>query len=206
MFRARYADVTMRANPADPAPRLAGLVLAAGAGSRFGGPKGLAREPDGRPWATIAARMLIAVGCRDVLVAVGAQADEVSALIPSGARAVPVADWAEGVAASLRAGLADAAATDATALLIVPVDTPAMPLAALERVRDAGGGDAALVQAVYAGRAGHPVLIGRAHWAAVAASVSGDRGARPYLARHGVREIECGDLWTGADIDRRPVR
>lgn len=203
MFRARYADVTVPENPADPAaPRLAGLVLAAGAGTRFGGPKGLARELDGRSWVEIATRMLTATGCADVLVAVGARADEVTALIPRDARAVPVPDWAEGIAASLRAGLAAATMTDATALLIVPVDTPAMPLAALERVRDAGGGDSALVQAVYAGSAGHPVLIGRAHWAAVAASVSGDRGARPYLARHGVREIECGDLWSG---DRKSV-
>lgn len=47
------------------------------------------------------------------------------------------------------------------------------------------------------------LLIGRRHWAALASAVSGDRGARAYLASHGVLDIECADLWNGADIDSR---
>ena len=42
-----------------------------------------------------------------------------------------------------------------------------------------------------------------AHFAALAAALAGDRGARPYLAAHGVVEVECADLWSGADIDSR---
>ena len=50
---------------------------------------------------------------------------------------------------------------------------------------------------------GHPVVLGRDHWEGVAASAVGDRGARDYLAAHAVDLVECGDLATGADVDRR---
>jgi CTP:molybdopterin cytidylyltransferase MocA len=59
-----------------------------------------------------------------------------------------------------------------------------------------------LRQAVFGGRPGHPVLIGREHWTAVADALAGDRGARGYLVAHGVDEVECGDLFDGHDIDR----
>ncbi|WP_460775485.1 nucleotidyltransferase family protein [Microbacterium sp. GXF7504] len=181
----------------------AGLVLAAGAGTRFGGPKGLARTPDGRPWVGLAVDALRGGGCGPVLVAVGAEADEVGALVLPGVQTVPVADWADGLAATVRAGLAAAAATDAGALLIVTVDTPDLPDAAVHRIRSLAAPDA-LAQAVYDGRPGHPVLVGRDHWGPLAADLEGDRGAGPYLRAHGAVGVECADLWSGADIDRRP--
>jgi CTP:molybdopterin cytidylyltransferase MocA len=59
-----------------------------------------------------------------------------------------------------------------------------------------------LARAAYAGRPGHPVLLGRAHWAGVAAAAVGDAGARGYLAgRADVRLVECGDLATPDDVD-----
>jgi molybdenum cofactor cytidylyltransferase/nicotine blue oxidoreductase len=61
----------------------------------------------------------------------------------------------------------------------------------------------ALAYAAYDGSPGHPVLIGRDHWAAVATSVRGDVGARPYLVAAGADAVECGDLWAGADRDER---
>lgn len=184
--------------------RVFGLVLAAGAGSRFGGPKGLARTPDGEGWVARAVRILHDGGCGDVLVTVGAAAEEVAALVPATAVAVRVEDWAEGMSASLRAGLSAAQAEGATAVLVVTVDTPDLPASAVERVLSmAGRLETALVQATYAGRPGHPVLIGRDHLDDVVASLEGDRGARPFLAAHGAVEVECGDLWSGADIDRR---
>jgi CTP:molybdopterin cytidylyltransferase MocA len=70
-----------------------GLVLAAGAGTRFGGPKALAREPDGTPWIALAVRMLRAAGCDPVLIALGASADEARPLVPAGAQVVIVPDW-----------------------------------------------------------------------------------------------------------------
>jgi CTP:molybdopterin cytidylyltransferase MocA len=62
---------------------------------------------------------------------------------------------------------------------------------------------AALARAVYAGRPGHPVLIGRDHWTALAQTLTGDSGAGAYLSAHDALEVECGDLWSGADIDHR---
>jgi CTP:molybdopterin cytidylyltransferase MocA len=180
----------------------AGLVLAAGAGTRFGGPKGLARDADGVPWVARAVRMLQDAGCAPVLVAVGAAADEVTALVPPGAQAVPVAAWTEGLSASVRAGLDSARASAAVALLIVPVDTPDMPDAAVRRVLSHTRSDA-LVQATYNGRPGHPVLVGRDHWAALTDDLTGDRGAGPFLRAHGGQRVECADLWSGEDIDVR---
>jgi len=188
--------------PTVPEPPVAGLVLAAGAGSRFGGPKGLARTAEGEPWVVRAVRMLRDGGCTEVAVAVGAAADDVAALVPAGATVVRVLDWETGLSASLRAGIEAIAAP--ARILIVTVDTPDLPAAAVARVREAAGGrDDALAQATYGGAPGHPVLLGPAHTAAVAASVAGDRGARPYLAAHGALEVECGDLWSGADVDHR---
>jgi CTP:molybdopterin cytidylyltransferase MocA len=57
-----------------------------------------------------------------------------------------------------------------------------------------GSGDAVLSRAGYEGRAGHPVLMGRAHWEAAAAAARGDRGAGSYLKRAGCPLIPCDDL------------
>ncbi|MBQ9916482.1 MAG: nucleotidyltransferase family protein, partial [Microbacterium sp.] len=62
---------------------------------------------------------------------------------------------------------------------------------------------AVLASAEYAGVPGHPVVIGRDHWVALAAAVRGDVGARPYLRAHGAAAVECGDLWSGVDQDVR---
>ncbi|MDQ1129857.1 nucleotidyltransferase family protein [Microbacterium sp. SORGH_AS_0888] len=183
-----------------PPPGTAGLVLAAGAGTRFGGPKGLARTPDGTPWLVRAVAALREAGCAPVLVAIGAAQAEVAALVPPGAVTVPVSDWREGLSASVRAGLAAAAETDAAALVVTTVDTPDLPAAAVGRLRGLATSDA-LARATYGGRPGHPVLIGRAHWSALADGVAGDRGAGPYLAAHGAEAVECGDLWHGDDVD-----
>lgn len=185
--------------------RTCGIVLAAGAGTRFGMPKGLARTPDGTPWVVRAERLLSAAGCREVVVVVGARADEVRALVPGDALVVEAADWAEGMGASLRAGLVAASALAPDVVVVMPVDTPDAAPAAVARVLAALGPEprGALAQAVYGGEPGHPVAIGADHLAEAAASLRGDRGARPYLAAHGVVEVECGDLWSGADVDTR---
>ena len=189
----------------DIAPSLCGLVLAGGAGTRFGGPKALAVSADGTPWLAHAVQVLTDAGCRRVVVALGAVAAEAGALVPPHAEVVVVADWADGLSATLRQGLRTAAVNGTDAVVVVPVDTPGMPVAVVRRVIEAVTEHwaEALAQAVYRGEPGHPVLIGTAHIAPLAASLSGDRGARAYLAAHGAREIECGDLWSGADVDTR---
>ena len=55
---------------------------------------------------------------------------------------------------------------------------------------------------MYDGRPGHPVLIGRDHWAPLVAELDGDRGAADYLWRHDSGTVECADLATGQDVDR----
>lgn len=177
-----------------------GVVLAAGSGTRFGGPKALARDAAGEPWLARAVRTLRAAGCDPVLVVLGAAADEAAVLVPPDAVAVRATRWHEGLSASVRAGLDAAARTAAGAVLLVPVDVPELPASACRRLlRDAGAD--VLRQAVYRRRPGHPVLIGRDHWAGVAAAVAGDRGAGAYLAAHAAQRVECGDLWHGRDRD-----
>ena len=189
---------------ASPAP-LVGLVLAAGSGTRFGAPKALARDAEGTPWVALAVRMLRGAGCEEVVVLLGASGERARALVPPEGRTLIVGDWAEGLGASLRAGLSAASALAAQAVLVTPVDTPAASTDAARRVLEHAGQPlpAALARAVYFGRPGHPVLIGREHWENLADSLSGDVGAGRYLSAHGAVEVECGDLWSGADIDHR---
>ncbi|NQX03742.1 NTP transferase domain-containing protein [Rathayibacter sp. VKM Ac-2856] len=176
-----------------------GVVLAAGAGRRAGGPKALRRDLVGVSWVERAVSRLEAVGCARVLVVLGAGADEARQRVPERAAVAVAEDWAEGLSASLRAGL-DAAIGDAA--LVTLVDLPDEPAAVGERLlRESPADPAVLARATYRGRPGHPVLLGRMHWRPLAASLSGDAGAREYLARHGVLEVECGDLFSGADRD-----
>ncbi|PTL73675.1 hypothetical protein C1I63_13060 [Rathayibacter caricis DSM 15933] len=176
-----------------------GIVLAAGAGRRAGGPKALRRGADGTPWVELAVRRLRAVGCGRVLVVLGAGADDARRLVPPETGIVVAEDWADGMSASLRAGLA---AATGEAALVTLVDLPEEPTAVGARVLAAAPpGPEALARAVHDGRPGHPVLIGRAHWAAIRAEVHGDSGARDHLEEHGALAVECGDLADGRDHD-----
>jgi CTP:molybdopterin cytidylyltransferase MocA len=188
--------------PADTGP-VAGLLLAAGAGRRFGGPKALA-ELDGEPLVVRALRVLDAAGCTPVRVVVGAAADEVRALLPDPDQAVFAEDWASGMGASLRAGLSALAATEGPVAAVVHlVDLPWVGPDILARVTaDATGKTVA--RAAYDGVPGHPVLLGRHWWPEIAETASGDRGARDWLAtRTDLTLIECADLGSGRDVDHR---
>jgi CTP:molybdopterin cytidylyltransferase MocA len=231
-------------------PSVAGLVLAAGAGSRYGMPKALARDAEGLPWLVREIRTLAEAGCTPVIVVLGARGDDAQALLgefglagdtgdtgntnhsnqntkpspnpnqnqnpssshtpnPNRPITVHAADWADGLSASLRAGLraATALVPAPTAIAVVPVDVPDLAAATVTRLIGALPGDAGSVdpgtlrQACFDGRPGHPVVIGRAHWATLIQSVAGDTGARPYLQAHDTRLVECADLETGVDID-----
>jgi CTP:molybdopterin cytidylyltransferase MocA len=176
---------------------ISGIVLAAGAGTRAGGPKALLRLPDGTPWLEVAASVLFDAGCERVIVVLGAMSDLARPLVPPTAEVLIADDWSLGMSESLRTGLA---AASGDAALITLVDLPDLPVAVALRVA-AGAGTTSLRQAVFQGRPGHPVLIGRDHWMPAAATLSGDRGARGYLTAHGAEHLECGDLWHGADRD-----
>jgi CTP:molybdopterin cytidylyltransferase MocA len=179
-----------------------GLLLAAGAGRRMGGPKALVRGADGEPWVVRGVRVLRDGGCDQVDVVLGASADEALPLLDgTGAAAVVAADWHEGMAASLRAGLASVEATDADAVVVSLVDLPDVGADVVRRLLAEPTDAATLRRAAYDGKPGHPVVLGRDHWAPVAAGATGDRGARDYLASRAVELVECGDLAGGEDVD-----
>lgn len=137
-------------------------------------------------------------------VVLGAAAERAAALVPPGPVSTVVAeDWAQGMSASLRAGLSALAGTDAAVAVVSLVDLPDVGADVVHRVLTAATGSGVLVRASYDGRPGHPVVLGRDHWAGVLDAVAGDAGARDYLAARAVVEVECGDLATGRDVDHR---
>ncbi|MEU6348451.1 nucleotidyltransferase family protein [Streptomyces sp. NPDC047072] len=184
--------------------QVAGLLLAAGGGRRLGGrPKALL-EHRGRPLVEHAVGVLRAAGCTRVHVVLGAAA----AAVRERARlddcvVVENPEWAEGMGSSLRAGLDSLAGTGALAVVVSLVDQPGIGPEAVRRVLAAFGGPASLAAAAYDGVRGHPVLFGRAHWAGIAATATGDRGARVYLREHreALTLVECGDVAQAYDID-----
>jgi CTP:molybdopterin cytidylyltransferase MocA len=169
----------------------------------MGMPKALVRDGDGTSWLQRSVAALVDGGCAAVTVVLGARADEARSLVPADVAVVVADDWADGMSASLRAGLAALADADADAVVLTLVDLPDVTAAVVRRVVAAGVAPATLSRAAYDGRPGHPVVIGRDHWAGVAEAAAGDQGAKPYLAAHDVTLVECGDLATGRDVDAR---
>jgi CTP:molybdopterin cytidylyltransferase MocA len=173
---------------------VAGLVLAAGAGTRLGAPKALLRLGN----QTLAARavgVLREAGCDPVTIVSGAQP-----LALDGARVVDNPDWETGMGSSLRAGLTALSEVDAEAVVVILVDMPGVTAEAVRRVI-AKASPRALVMAGYGGRRGHPVLFGWEHWAGIAATAIGDVGARVYLKSHEVEVVDCADVASDEDID-----
>lgn len=180
-------------------PVIGGLVLAAGEGRRFGGPKQLARFR-GMPLLAHALTAMDAVPAIDPLVLVlGARADEVRAGVDTGPFTVVVAgDWAEGQAASLRAGVA--ALGDVDAVLVCLGDQPLITPQVIAGTLDHHAPRADAVRPAYGGVPGHPVLLGRRVLARVP-ELRGDVGARDLLAGMRVRTWEAGHLCDPTDVD-----
>ena len=181
-----------------------GLLLAAGAGRRMGTPKALVDDGAG-PWLVRGVSPLRDGGCSRVTVVLGADAERARSIVEDVDVTVVVADdWAEGMGASLRAGLRSLTGSAAgTGVVVSLVDLPDLVPEVVARVigAAAAAGPAALVRATYDGRPGHPVLLGRDHWTGVIETAVGDQGARAYLAPRDVTLVECGDLATGRDVD-----
>ncbi|MFT4287538.1 nucleotidyltransferase family protein [Nocardioides sp.] len=183
--------------------RVAGLLLAAGAGSRMGTPKALVRDEDG-PWLPRGVTTLRDGGCTTVTVVLGAAVAEAVELLDGlGVDTVVAHDWADGMSASLRAGLTSLDADSTEAALVHLVDLPDVGPDVVRRVLGAAG-PGALARAGYQGVPGHPVLLGRDHWQGVVETATGDQGAKPYLRSHETALVECGDLATGIDVDSFP--
>ena len=172
-----------------------GLLLAGGAGRRMGRPKALIEG-----WLVRAVDSL--ADCDRMVVVLGAAAEEARPLLDAHDVTIVVApDWEEGMGASLRAGLTHLRHGDDSRCLVTLVDLPDVTAPVVRRLLELPDSEDVLARATYAGRPGHPVLVGRSHWPGVIASAVGDQGARTYLSAHEVAGVECGDLATGADVD-----
>jgi CTP:molybdopterin cytidylyltransferase MocA len=179
----------------------AGLILAAGAGTRFGGEIKQLAELRGRPLLAYAVETMLAVPALDpVIVVLGHAADEILRAVDFGSAEVVVApDWADGQSASLRRGIAAARAADALAVTLgdQPFITPQVIAGALDHL---DGYDA--VRCTYGGAPGHPVVLGRSVLDA-AGELTGDQGARELLSRFRVKQWEAGHLCSAVDVDTR---
>lgn len=173
---------------------VAGLVLAAGGGTRFGAAPKLLADLGGRPLLEWAVRAQCGVPeLERVVVVLGAHAEEIVSRVRFGrAEVVVCGQWESGQAASLRRGLA--ALAGAGRVIVTLGDAPLITPAVIARFL----GEPPLTRATYQGRPGHPVVLGREQMEALT-GLSGDRGARDLL--RGGPVIEVGHLCSGRDVD-----
>lgn len=175
--------------------RVAGVLLAAGEGSRLGQPKALVKLGD----LTLAERgvaLLRDGGADPVLVVTGA-----APVSLDGVQVVHNPAWRTGMGSSVRVALGEL--TGVGAAVIALADQPLVGPEAVRRLIDAYRSGATVAVAAYHGRPRNPVLIASEHWPAVIASAAGDTGARAFLRTHPdlVTLVECGDTGTPDDID-----
>jgi molybdenum cofactor cytidylyltransferase len=176
---------------------IGGLVLAAGAATRFGAPKQLA-ELDGVPLLEHALRAIMAAPVGRVVVVLGSGADEITAGVDlHGAEPLVCSRWDEGQSASLACGLG--ALEGCEAVVVTLGDQPRISPDAIRRVIAARNG-AAAVRATYGGNPGHPVLLEHELFGPLR-DVSGDKGARNLLMSVHVHDVACDDLGGGEDVD-----
>jgi CTP:molybdopterin cytidylyltransferase MocA len=180
---------------------IGGIVLAAGEGRRFGGPKQLARLRD-RPLLEYAIEAQSRVPAIErIVVVLGAYAERVRRDLDFlDAEPLVCEQWAEGQAASLRAGLDQLA--DAEAVIVTLGDQPGITPQVVAMMVDCADSSAPAARAVYEGRPGHPVLIKRALFPLLQ-DLRGDVGARLVLERVSTREVEAAHLCSPHDIDTR---
>ena len=183
----------------------AAILLAAGAGRRFGASAKQLTELEGRPLLQHALDALLALQDLDpVTVVLGARAEEVRrGLLLGRAKSVVCADWASGMSASLRTGVESVSdAADWEWLLVALGDQPFVEGDVIRRaLRLAGGSkDVDAVRPRYSGRPGHPVLIHR-RLAPRLLGLRGDTGAREVLATARVLAFDAGTLLGGEDVD-----
>jgi nicotine blue oxidoreductase len=180
--------------------RVAGILLAAGDGTRLGQPKATV-ELNGGTLAERGVALLRAGGADPVLVVTGAVPVEIP-----GTRSVHNPDWPSGMGSSLAVALR---ALDAghpagvAAAVIALADQPLIGPEAARRLIAAYHAGATVAVAAYGGKPRNPVLIAREHWAQVVAMATGDAGARPFLRARPdlVTLVECGDTGSPDDID-----
>ena len=176
---------------------VAGVLLAAGNGSRLGQPKALV-ELAGSTLAERGVALLGDGGADPVIVVTGAVPVEIPGVV-----AVHNPDWESGMGSSLATGLLALDHGDADAAVIALADQPLVGAEAVRRLIGAFRSGVGVAVAAYDGKPRNPVLIAREHWPAVLELADGDAGARPFLRAHPelVVLIECGDTGRPDDVD-----
>ena len=175
---------------------MAGLLLAAGSGSRLGRPKALV-ELAGVRLVDRGVHTLSEGGCAPVMVVLGAADTTVT-----GACTVNNPDWSSGMGSSLRAGI-DAMPDTVDAVLVALADQPLVTAEAVRRLVEAYEQGARAAVATYKGNPRNPVMLGREHWSTVYSMAEQDVGARPFLRAysHLVTTVACDDIASPEDID-----
>jgi CTP:molybdopterin cytidylyltransferase MocA len=175
---------------------IAGVLLAAGDGSRLGQPKALV-ELGGQTLASRGVALLRAGGADPVIVVAGAAPVELP-----GVRSVQNPRWPEGMGSSFAAGLA-ALPAHCDAAVVALADQPLVGPESVRRLIGAFLSGATVAVAAYSGQPRNPVLLAREHWPQAIALAAGDVGARPFLRAHPelVTLVECGDTGRPDDID-----
>lgn len=166
---------------------VAAVVLAAGEATRFGAPKQRLLLPQ------VLSRVRRSP-VDEIVVVEGAHELERPSDAPPGppARVVRCPDWSLGPGASLRCGLATLA-DDVDAVVVVLADGPSLAPTAVARVLEEWRRHGGVVAASYAGRRGHPLVVGRDRWGDVP---DGGLQERP------ARLVPCDDLGDPGDVDR----
>ena len=189
-FGARPSSRTAAARA--PHPRIAAIILAAGLSSRMAPHnKLLVADAAGTPMVARVADAVLASRARPVIAVLGHQAAEVSAaLAPRNITTVIAPDYANGLSASLRAGLA-ALPPETDAVLVCLGDMPLITGALLNRLMSAYApalGHLIVVPTFHRQR-GNPVLWDRRFFDEISA-LTGDRGARSLLPRHEAQIVQ----------------
>jgi nicotine blue oxidoreductase len=179
-------------------PYVAGILLAAGAGSRLGQPKATV-EISGEPLARRGVALLRDGGAQPIVIVTGAIAVDLPGVL-----IVHNPGWRSGMGSSLAAGLATVP-DGCGAAVVALVDQPLVGPDAVRRLIAAYRAGARVVVAAYDGKPRNPVLLAREHWPEVTALAVGDAGARPFLRAHPelVTAVECGDTGSPDDVDTR---
>ncbi len=200
---------------------MAGILLAAGEGSRLGQPKALIML-GGQSLARRGIALLRDGGADPVIVVTGAAdlrhddrdlagtdvaGTDVAGTDVAGTDVATIVtvrnpDWRAGMGSSLAVGLA-AVPAECTAAVLALADQPLVGSQSVRRLIAAHAGGASVAVACYEGQPRNPVLIGRQHWADVTGLATGDVGARPFLRAHPelVTLVDCSDTGRPDDID-----
>jgi molybdenum cofactor cytidylyltransferase len=178
------------------------ILLAAGAGSRFGGDKLLHPLPDGVAIGAHAARNLIAAGLSVVAVVKPGDFPLADLLEQEGCFVTVCADYARGMGASLAHGVGQR--RGAGGWVVALADMPSIKSATIANIARELVAGRELVAPSYKGQRGHPVGLGK-HFGPQLLGLRSDAGARDIIAAHKDEMvlIECDDPGVLQDIDRR---